>query len=100
MFLNCTNLTSFAGDLSSVIMAPDMFRGCKLDVASVKNIAATLRDVTSLTEDGVTRNITIGIDKKYQDNSEVNTALNTITTKGWIVVTEYNGTDASDDEDA
>lgn len=95
MFENCTNLTSFVGDLSSVYNAPDMFKGCKLDVASVKNIAATLGNVSSYTFECP---ITIGIDANYKGNSELNAALNTIAAKGWTVEQEYNGTATSVDD--
>lgn len=94
MFENCTKLTSFAGNLSSVEQAMGMFTGCKLDVASVKNIAETLGDFTSDTD---THTITIGIDANYKGNSELNDTLNAIAAKGWTVEQEYNGTATSVD---
>ena len=54
-----------------------MFRGCKLDTASVQNIADTINAVTD-------KSIHIGISNS-EPNEQETTAFNTIASKGWTV---------------
>jgi hypothetical protein len=49
MFSGFYNLTSFTSELSSLRSAYNMFKGCKLDAASIENIANTINDVSNLT---------------------------------------------------
>ena len=42
MFANCSQLTSFSSDLSSLTYGSAMFNGCKLDAQSIANIVHTL----------------------------------------------------------
>lgn len=76
MFCN-TNITSFSSDLSSLTDAYQMFGGCKLDTASVQNIADTINNINSGT---------IHIDiANYPPNEQETAAFNTIASKGWTV---------------
>jgi hypothetical protein len=60
MFNGCTSLTSFTYKLSNLTKGDYMFDGCKLDTASVKNIADTINNLKSIgITDGV---IHIGCD--------------------------------------
>jgi hypothetical protein len=45
MFYNCTALTTFKGDLSSLVVADNMFSGCSLNQVSLENIANTINDL-------------------------------------------------------
>ena len=51
MFLMCSNLTTFNSDLSSLMIADNMFTYCNLASDSIINIANTIKDVNNL--DGV-----------------------------------------------
>ena len=110
MFFNCTNLTSFNADLSSLrngrhmfhncqnlskfnsnlsnlaaeSSCDDMFTGCKLDTASVQNIADTIN--TPLSK----RTIHIGIGNSAPNEQEI-AAFNKIASKNWTVYVGVNG---------
>jgi hypothetical protein len=94
MFKNCTNLTSFNSDLSSLTNGSTMFGNgtyncTKLDLASVQNIADTINDLAS---QGKTGTLNIGIAKALQSTDEtapVNVALAAIRAKGWTVTEIY-----------
>ena len=77
MFKNCDNLTSFSSDLSSLQDGFEMFRGCKLDTASVQNIADTIKTVN-------TGEIHIDIGNTTPNEQE-DDAFNTIASKGWVL---------------
>ena len=78
MFNGCSNLTSFNADLSSLTDGYGMFSRCKLDTASVQNIADTINTPTSKG----TINIGIG---NTTPNEQEETAFNTIASKNWTV---------------
>ena len=78
MFYDCSNLTSFTSDLSSLTNGVNMFGNCKLDTASVKNIAETINTVTNKPK------IHIGIDNSTPSTEEDN-YLTQIHNKGWNV---------------
>jgi hypothetical protein len=63
-------------------MGDRMFEGCKLDTASVQNIADTIKTVSNKT-------IHIGIGNTTPNEQE-EAAFNTIASKGWTVY--VNGT--------
>ena len=91
MFQFCSNLTSFNGDLSSLTSGANMFGNgttncCKLDLASVQNIADTINDLAA---QGKTGSISIGMAKSIQGNADLDTALATIRSKGWTVTEIY-----------
>jgi len=48
MFMGCSSLTSFMSSLSKLKSGYDMFKGCKLDEDSFRNIAQSLNDIKSL----------------------------------------------------
>lgn len=79
MFSGCTNLKEFYGDLSNLDDGEDMFYGCKLNLKSLQRIANSIKTHTS-----GTHTITLGINSTAQS---VETALNTIRSKGWNVIT-------------
>lgn len=87
MFSHCTNLTSFKSDLSSLTYGYVMFSDCKLDTASVQNIADTIKDVNGLTnsEPDIYTGISIGIGNSTPNDQEID-AFNTISSKGWTVL--------------
>ena len=78
MFASCNNLTSFSSDLSSLTDGRSMFSGCKLDTASVQNIADTINTPSSKII------IDIGI-ANSTPNSQEEAAFNTIASKNWTV---------------
>ena len=89
MFSVCSNLTTFDSDLSNLTNGWYMFYNCKLDTASVKKIANTIKDVTSLTNgtgvgDEVYKHIHIGIGNSTPTTEEQG-YLNTIASRGWTV---------------
>ena len=47
MFTNCSALTSFNSDLSSLTLGREMFNRCKIDAESVMYIADTIKDITA-----------------------------------------------------
>lgn len=98
-------LETFNSDLSSLTNADYMFENCKLDTDSVKNIAATIKNVSSLSDPGwlytyntaVTKHISIGIANTTPNEEEI-AAFNTIVNKGWYVSvngSEYSATSAA-----
>lgn len=90
MFTGCTSLTDFTSELSSLINGKNMFNLCKLNLASVQNIANTIKDLSGLTLSGNRGKITIGIAADLQDNQELADALAAIVAKGWTVTEQYN----------
>ena len=89
MFSGCLELTTFNSDLSSLTNGYSMFYGCKLNTNSLKNIADTIKNVTSLTNGAdkhaaIWKNIDIGI-ANSTPNAQEKTAFNTIASKGWTV---------------
>lgn len=85
MFAENSNLEEITTSvkLGRLQSAGDMFAGCKLNLASVQHIASSINHIAS-------GGITIGINAALQGNAEVETALNTIRSKGWGVTVEYN----------
>ena len=89
MFTDCISLSTFNGGLPNLTNGWAMFKGCKLDTASVQNIANTIKDVTSLSDgslvtDDVYKQIYIGIGN-YTPNDQEKAAIDTIVSKGWTV---------------
>lgn len=89
MFYHCTNLTTFDSDLSSLTNGLNMFSGCKLNLNSLKKIADTIKNVTSLTEgesvtEDIRKTIHIGIANSTPSIEEQG-HLNRIASKGWTV---------------
>lgn len=76
-------LWHFESNLQSLQSGVNMFKGCSLDAVSVKRIADTLSD----TSNGA---ITLGIHCALEGDSNVETSLAKIESKGWSVETEYN----------
>lgn len=64
-----------------------MFNNCKLDLASVQNIAEGINDLAA---QGKIGNITIGMVAELNGNEELAAALATIRNKGWTVTEQYN----------
>lgn len=87
MFQLCPNLTSFSSDLSALLDARGMFHKCKLDLASIQNIAATINDLAAQSKTGL---ITIGMSTDIKNLTETNQALSTIRNKGWTIAEQYN----------
>ena len=84
MFYSCSNLTSFSSNLSSLTNGSYMFNYCKLDTASVQNIADTINTPTSK------GTIHIGIGNT-SPNEQEKTAFNTIASRNWTVYVGVNG---------
>jgi hypothetical protein len=87
MFYYCTKLTTFSSDLSSLTDGTYMFDGCKLDTASVQDIADTINNVTS-------GKIHIGIGNS-SPNEQEKTAFNQMVSKGWTVYVNGSTFDSS-----
>ena len=87
MFYN-TKLASFSSDLSNLTNGDSMFEFCKLDTASVQNIADTINTPSSK------GTIHIGIGNSTP-NSQEEEAFNTIASKNWTVYVGVNGGDPS-----
>ena len=83
MFFGCTNLTSFKSNLSSLTYGISMFYNCKLDTASVQNIADTIKNVTD-SNNGYVEAITIYIGNSTPNEQE-EAAFNKMVSKGWTV---------------
>lgn len=63
MFLSCSSLTTFSGDLSSLIYGVNMFKGCsKLSLESIEHIANTINNISVLdkNDDNDWKYITVG----------------------------------------
>jgi hypothetical protein len=75
-----------------------MFKTCKLDTASIQNIADTIKDVNGLTNDyqNICTQIEIGIGNS-EPNTEEKEAFNTMVSKGWIVYVGVNGSHSSNE---
>ena len=76
MFQYCENLINFNSKLSSLEDGIQMFHGCKLDTASVQNIADTINTYNGY--------IDIGIGNSTPNEQEI-TAFNKMVSKGWTV---------------
>lgn len=98
MFKGCTALTNFSADLPALTNGRGMFEGCKLNLASIQNIADTINNLAIQNKTG---SITIGIDAsiRYNDNlteeeqsdaTAAKNAIATIVAKGWVVTEQYN----------
>ena len=98
MFEGCSSLTSFSSNLPALTDGTRMFNGCKLDLASVQNIADTINDLAAQNKVG---NITIGIDASLRYNDTLTdeeqpdavaakNAIAAIVAKGWTVTEQYN----------
>lgn len=86
MFMYDENLTSFTSVLSDSLTSADfMFSCCKLDKASVQNIANTIPTWMS-----GTHKITIGVDSSKITQAEQDAFNATIVGKGWTVTWERN----------
>ena len=83
MFEGWSNLTSFTSDLSNLTNGEGMFYGCKLNTASIKNIAETI----SYPYNRIA--IYIGVDRYDHDIKE--TYYQQIRDKGWDVHVTVNG---------
>ena len=78
MFYNCTALSSFNSDLSSLTDGSYMFFGCSLDTTSVQNIADT---INTPSDKGI-----IHVDyKSWIPDGDVEEAFNTIASRNWTV---------------
>lgn len=96
MFNLCSNLTSFDSDLSNLTNGSYMFTDCKLDTASIRKIADTIKDVTGLTNGSnsageVYKQINIGIENTTPNAAETE-AFRAMASKGWkVYVTGSSG---------
>ena len=88
MFSGCSNLETFNSDLSNLTDGTNMFYQCKLDTASVQNIAGTINTPSSK------GTIYIGIGNSTP-NSQEEEAFNTIASKNWTVYIGINGGSSS-----
>jgi hypothetical protein len=86
MFYKCSKLTTFPTDLSSLTSGYGMFSYCKLDTASVQNIATTIKNINGSSS----AEITIGIGK-LSLSTEDESYLQQIRNKGWNVYANCNG---------
>lgn len=93
MFYYCSKLKSFTSDLSSLTNGYCMFRNCFLNSASVQNISETIKDVRDLTNidpwGEIYKTIHIDIDNQ-SPNEQEKAALNNIASKGWTVYVKGN----------
>jgi hypothetical protein len=89
MFYACDKLESFDSDLSSLTDGNYMFYRCKLDTASVQNIADTINTPSPK------KTIHIGI-KNSTPNPQEEEAFNTIASKNWTVYVGVNGGSSSE----
>ena len=89
MFYSCSALTSFSSDLPSLTDGEGMFSNCKLDTASVQNIADTINTVTDKPK------IHIGIGNTTPNEQE-EAAFNKMVSKGWTVYVGVKGESASE----
>lgn len=77
MFSNCHGLTSFTSDLPSLTDGNRMFHLCSLDAPSVKNIALTINKNTS------NARFDIGVANNIANDEQVKKDLGLIKHKGW-----------------
>lgn len=87
MFINCSSLSHFRGDLSSLTGASGMFSGCKLDLESVQHIASSINNATSVSG---SHPITIGVDSTKVAQSQQDSANAILVGKGWTVTWQRN----------
>ena len=81
MFKDCTALTSFCGDLSSLTDGYAMFDYCKLDAESLECIAESLPQVTGSPSIDISYNCAA---------ADAQAAYTAITAKGWDCDMTYN----------
>jgi hypothetical protein len=87
MFNGCSSLTDFNADLSALEDGKYMFYNCMLTTTSLKNIAKSIKDVTSIGADpetGSFRTIHITLDH-WPKTAEDNAAINDMLIKYWSV---------------
>lgn len=95
MFNGCSKIGEFYYELPYLETADNMFLDCQLDVKSVRIIAESLydfgsKDSNDYAEDGRKHVITIGI--RQGDIDKVQTYIELIDSKGWVVeINEYSG---------
>ena len=91
-----TPLTSFSGDLSSLVDGYNMFMGCKLNKESVTNIINCLKNSNTCSE---AASLKLGIDASLKTDKELQTLLGkaegstTLTGHGggtWYIELEWN----------
>lgn len=87
MFINCSSLSHFRGDLSSLTAAGGMFSGCKLDLESVQHIISNINNAVSIRG---THSITIGVDSNKVTQSQQDSANAILVGKGWTVTWQRN----------
>ena len=92
MFYGCSKLNSFYSDLRNLTDGEYMFYDCKLDTASVENIANTIKDVNGVTNNmWVNKKIHIGIGQESSPTAAEEIYFQQIRDKGWEVYVECNG---------
>jgi hypothetical protein len=99
MFVNCSNLTSFTSNLKSLTSGTYMFGGCKLDASSIKNIIDTINTVET---GGITfgmgcnnNNTDANLFAQEVGYSDMTSLLAALQNKGWTVTVQYNGRPSS-----
>jgi hypothetical protein len=75
IFSGCVNLSSFSGKLSSIYDAGNMFMDCKLNKESVKHIISELKQRTVITSSVAILSIKLGIDKSLKNDTDLHSAL-------------------------
>lgn len=85
MFKGCTSFKSISSSLKSLVTAPGMFSGCKLDTQSMALIVNKIKPYG-----GGTHEITIGVDSSQISQAQQNAANVVMTSKGWTVTWERN----------
>lgn len=113
MFSGCKNLTTFISNISSLQYATNMFGNCKLNSASIKNIIDTIPEVTPYDPPAGTTGgkgkrgyttLGMGCDSTEEGKtafaqeigySDIDSLLNAISSKGWILTVQYNGGESS-----
>lgn len=88
MFKGCTLFKGVSNvALRSLVTAPGMFSGCKLDSVTVGNIGAKIKPWTTA---GGTHEITIGVDSGKVSQTVQNNVNTVLNGKGWTVTWERN----------
>lgn len=85
MFKGCTSFKVIPSSLKSLVTAPGMFSGCKLDMQSMALIATRIKSYG-----GGTHEITIGVDSNEVTQAQQNAANAVMTNRGWTVTWERN----------
>jgi hypothetical protein len=93
LFNRCSKLTSFNSNLSSLLRGNQMFYGCKLNSESLQNIANTINDLRLVTEvdkfDSTLGYIVLGISSDIP--SDIKTSCGDLMVqKGWKVYFGYS----------